>query len=169
MALEFWKDRAKKELNLDLFSKVAETSAKAVAEKSTMTMNNPTQLRRFFDEIVTFDSRFKMAIAKASTKEEREVAFKQQLPFVHMLIPKVRYAEARKLVSTEFTTIIKEAIDNLKEPEDIKVFTSFFEAFIGHFKYFKEFQQLSNNYQNTNGGYRGGNNYNGGRNNGGRR
>ena len=158
MALEFWKDRAKKELNEDLFSTKAENYAKAVAEKSNMTTNNPTQLRRFFDEIVTFDSRFKMAMSKTNSKEERELAFKQQLPFIHMLIPKVRYAEARKLVTSDFTNLIKEAVDNLKEPEDIKVFCSFFEAFIGHFKYYKETQQVTNNYQGFNGGSRGGNN-----------
>ena len=158
MALEFWKDRSKKELNEDLFSTKAENYAKAVAEKSNMTTNNPTQLRRFFDEIVTFDSRFKMAMSKANSKEERDLAFKQQLPFIHMLIPKVRYAEARKLVTSDFTNLIKEAVDNLKEPEDIKVFSSFFEAFIGHFKYYKETQQVANNYQSY-GGSRGGNNY----------
>ena len=156
MALEFWKNREKKELNEDLFSKKAEDYAKVVAEKSTMTTNNPTQLRRFFDEIVTFDSRFKMAMSKTNSKEEREQAFKQQLPFIHMLIPKVRYAEARKLVTSDFTNVIKEAVDNIKEPDDIKVFTSFFEAFIGHFKYFKEIQSV-NSYQN-NQGSRGGKN-----------
>lgn len=149
MALEFWKDRAKKELNEDLFSKKAESYAKIVAEKSNMTTNNPTQLRRFFDEIVTFDSRFKMAMSKTNSKEEREQAFKQQLPFIHMLIPKVRYAEARKLVTSDFTNVIKEAVENIKEPDDIKVFTSFFEAFIGHFKYFKETQQVANNSHNN--------------------
>ncbi len=149
MALEFWKDRAKKELNEDLFSKKAESYAKVVAEKSNTTTNNPTQLRRFFDEIVTFDSRFKMAMSKTNSKEEREQAFKQQLPFIHMLIPKVRYAEARKLVTSDFTNVIKEAVDNIKEPDDIKVFTSFFEAFIGHFKYYKEIQQVANNNHNN--------------------
>ena len=147
MALEFWKDRTKKELNEDLFSTKAESYAKAVVEKSTKTTNNSTQLRRFFDEIVAFNNSFNMAKSKAKSKEERELAFKQQLPFIHMLIPKVRYAEARKLVSIEFSNLIKEALDNIKEPDDIKVFTSFFEAFIGHFKYLKMTNTIANNRQ----------------------
>lgn len=151
MTISFWQDRNNKILNQDLFSKKAEEVAKVVAEKSTMTTNNPTQLRRFFDEIVTFNSRYKLAEAKASTAEERFVVFKQQLPFIHMMIPKVRYAQARKLVSPEFTGLIEDAIKELKEPDDIKVFTSFFEAFIGHFKYFKEmFNNSKSAYPNGN-------------------
>lgn len=144
MALQFWKDRSKDELNPELFSKVAEQSAKLVADRSNQTTNNPTQLRRFFDEIVSFDSKYKLVASKASSEEERKTVFKQQLPFIHMLIPKVRYAQARKLVTEDFTNLIEEAVKEVKEPKDIKVFTSFFEAFIGHFKYFKETSKDNN-------------------------
>ncbi|HOI90120.1 MAG TPA: type III-A CRISPR-associated protein Csm2 [Candidatus Rifleibacterium sp.] len=139
MAIQFWEDRAKKIPKTDLFSKVAETEARLVQEQSTDTVNKLTQLRKFFDEIVSFEARYRMAAGKATSDEERARIFKQQLPFAHMLIPKVKYAEARKLVSPGFAELIRSAvIDNLKEPEDLKMLKSFFEAFTGYYRYEKE-------------------------------
>lgn len=140
MAIQFWKDREKKELNENLFSSVAEEEAKKVFYDPNI-KSKMTQIRRFFDEIITFDARCKLALNKASSDRDREAIFRQHLPFIHMLIPKVKYAEARKLVSSSFTAIIKSVIlENLKESGDIKIMSSFFEAFIGHYKYFVEIE-----------------------------
>ncbi|MDD3376685.1 MAG: type III-A CRISPR-associated protein Csm2 [Candidatus Riflebacteria bacterium] len=135
MAIVFWEDRGKKVLKKELFSQTAENSAKLVVDKSSDALNNPTQLRRFFDEIISFEAKYKLAFAKTSSQEDRNLLFKRQLPFLHMIVPKVKYAEARKLVTKDFTQIITEAIAQINEPEDIKVFTSFFEAFMGHYKF----------------------------------
>lgn len=145
MAIQFWEDRAKKIPKTDLFSKVAEDSAKLVQKESEdaardkKEVNKPTQLRKFFDEIVSFEARYRMASGKAGSDEERARIFKQQLPFAHMLVPKAKYAEARNLVSKGFVELIKSAvIDNLKEPEDLRMLKSFFEAFTGYYRYEKE-------------------------------
>lgn len=147
MSIEFWKDRKNKEPNETLFSTVAEDEAKKVQSKATATVNKPTQLRKFFDEIISFEARYRMASGKAGSEEERMRIFKQQLPFAHMLVPKAKYAEARKLVSSEFVELIKSSIlDNLKEPEDLRILKSFFEAFTGYYKYHNSNAQPNDGY-----------------------
>ncbi len=153
MAISFWENREQKILNRNLFSKTAENLAKSVASRSSHQVNSPTQIRRFFDEIVSFDAKYSMSCTKAKTAEERKKVFNQQLPFLHMLVPKVKYAEARKLVTSEFTKMIIDVIAELKEPEDIKIFTSFFEAFVGHYRYAYEEQKQSGR---SRGNYKGG-------------
>lgn len=140
--LVFWADPANKILTEKLFSDIAEDKAKKVIkaekmlEKDRNNANNPTQIRKFFDEIVSIETKYKASI-KDGSEENRKLAFRQQLPFLYMLLPKAKYAEARKLVSPEFTELLEASIENVKEPDDIKVFVSFFEAFIGYFKYEK--------------------------------
>lgn len=138
MAIQFWKDRNQKLLNPELFSTTAEAEARKVFQSAgghkNITKNKPTQLRRFFDEIIAFDAKYQQVLGK--NKADAEKVFAQQLPFIHMLIPKVKYAEARQLVTSDFTDLMKSAvIDNLKQPDDLKILTSFFEAFMGHYKY----------------------------------
>lgn len=139
MAIQFWQDKDRTQLNPTLFSEVAEAEAKKVYSSAEgkgrdVKKNKPTQLRRFFDEIIAFESRYKQMLCK--NPGEPEKVFMQQLPFIHMLIPKVKYAEARNLVSRDFVELVKSAVvDNLKQSADLKVLTSFFEAFMGHYKY----------------------------------
>lgn len=161
MALEFFEVKdGKKSLKQDLFSVIAEDIARALAVnyyESKEKRNNPTQIRRFFDEIVTFSNRCEL-LMKNTDSDKKEIVFQQQLPMIKMLIPKVRYAWARELVSEDFVSLMLDSTNNLKDPEDIKVFSSFFEAIIGHFKYY--ITVLKDEYKNknySNSGARGGN------------
>ena len=151
MALEFFEEKdGKKALKQDLFTSIAETKAKSLAinyYESKEKRNNPTQIRRFFDEIVTFTNRCEM-LMKNTDADKKALVFQQQLPLIKMLIPKVRYAWARELVSEDFVSLMLDSTNNLKEPEDTKVFSSFFEAIIGHFKYY--ITVLKEEYKNKN-------------------
>lgn len=158
MAIQFWEDREKKLLNPKLFSEIAEAEAKKVFKSAggrgkNINKNKPTQLRRFFDEIVAFEARYKQILSKSPSEQEK--VFAQQLPFIHMLVPKVKYAEARNLVSSDFVELLKSAVvDNLKKSEDLKILTSFFEAFMGHYKYCVEIESAtSNNFDRNRGRY----------------
>lgn len=151
MALEFWTNKSgEKRLCEELFDSIAEEKGKILAKdyyESKEKLNNPTQIRRFFDEIVTFNSRCDLLVKSADADKKLSV-FKQQLPFVMMLIPKVRYAYARELVSKNFMTLMEDSTKCITEPEDLKVFTSFFEAVIGNFKYY--IKVLKDEYRNKN-------------------
>jgi len=56
------------------------------------------------------------------------------LPLVHMLTAKAAYAQGRKLISKNFMIFIKDSIDQIERPEDLEVFSNFFEAFMGFYR-----------------------------------
>lgn len=143
MAIQFWDPDQKDSLNTRLFSEIAESAAKKVFDSSKRSKggeqqsNKPTQIRRFYDEIVTYDARYRQLLSEYSAEE----AFKRQLPLIHMILPKVKYAHARDLVSNEFVELVRSVVvDNLKKPDDMAIMKSFFEAFMGHYKYCEKIQ-----------------------------
>ena len=124
--IEFWKDRDAKIIDPELFSKTAELFARQIAQDNNQSSktNKGTQLRKFFDEIIRLNM-----VAKANRD-----GWAGTLPLVHMVTAKAAYASGRKLISNNFMKFIKESVEQVKSPEDLDVFTSFFEAFIGFYK-----------------------------------
>ena len=124
----FWKDREKQLVDPQLFSKTAEDLAKEIAKDSRniRNSNKRTQIRKFYDEIVRLTM-----LSKTRPKEEWE----QLLPLVHMITAKAAYANGRnKLISDDFLRFLKTSIEQIKEPEDLNVFSNFFEAFMGFYR-----------------------------------
>jgi CRISPR-associated protein Csm2 len=128
--IKLWEDRENHLMNPLLFSQVAEDFARQMDQERERkrNCNNQSQLRKFFDEI----TRLNMA-AKTSLKNWPNV-----LPLVHMLTAKAAYAHARDLVSEGFLDFIKNGVKQIERPEDLNVFTMFFESFIGFFKLYDE-------------------------------
>lgn len=124
--IEFWKDRDAKIIDPELFSKKAELFAKQIAEDISRfrNANKRTQLRKFFDEIVSLNMQ-----AKANPEGWSGI-----LPLVHMVTAKAAYAMGRKLISDNFLKFIKDSVEQVQSPEDLDVFASFFEAFIGFYR-----------------------------------
>jgi len=122
----FWKDREKQLVDPELFSKIAEDLAKKIAKdnKEKGSPNKRTQIRKFYDEIV------RLAMLSKSRPNEWE----QLLPMVHMVTAKAAYAKGRKLISDGFLQFLKNSIEQIKKPEDLKVFSNFFEAFMGFYR-----------------------------------
>jgi len=124
----FWKDREKQLVDPGLFSKTAEDLAKEIAKdsKNIRNSNKRTQIRKFYDEIVRLTM-----LSKTRPKEEWE----QLLPLVHMITAKAAYANGRNnLISNKFMRFLKDSINQIKEPEDLNVFSNFFEAFMGFYR-----------------------------------
>lgn len=117
----FWKDRSKGQINPDLFSTEAELLANLVYKESTKKLNNPTQIRKFYDEVLRF---------KSNTDE-----FEVLLPYIKMLNAKAAYAMGRDLISKSFKDFISTSIKEIESRGDFEVFANFFEAFIGFYKY----------------------------------
>ena len=55
-----------------------------------------------------------------------------------MLIAKAAYAEAKGSVTSGFTKLIKDFVNEIKEPNDLNVFANFFEAFMGFYRKYGE-------------------------------
>jgi CRISPR-associated protein Csm2 len=122
----FWKDKTKKQIDPELFSSKAEGVAKMVFEEGSGRLNNPTQLRKFYDEVVRFGS-----ILKASPDE-----FDKTLPYLKMLNAKAAYAMGRDLISKSFKDFISDSLSQVKDKDDFEAFAGFFEAFMGYYKFY---------------------------------
>lgn len=133
MEINFWKDEGKKQVDPELFSATAEKLAEEIAAESNDRTNAPTQIRKFYDEVIRFDS-----IIKASPEE-----FETLIPYIKMLNAKAAYAHGREsggnpLISQKFREFISKSLEKVNNRDDFKVFASFFEAFMGFYKFLYE-------------------------------
>ena len=125
--IELWQDKEKRIIDPRLYSSSAEKLAKEIAqdcETSRRRYNKPTQLRKFYDEVL----RLEMAA------KTRKGDWDNILPLVHMVTAKAAYAKGRDLVSDNFLDFIKSGVGQINTPDDLKVFTNLFEAFMGFYK-----------------------------------
>lgn len=130
-----------KTLSKDLFDKTAEAWAKEIAYKKEGNIfktdpkgrlmnskNMPTQLRRFYDELVMWNER-----AAQSDK-----AFQDALPFVYMMKSKVAYAKGRKNVDATFQQFINTLINQIDDQKTLNNAKLFMEAMMGFYKQYKK-------------------------------
>ena len=130
--ITLWQDSEKKIINPQLFSEVAEKSAREIGQEGKddrrRKLNKGTQLRRFFDEIIRLQSQAKTLPENDSEK------WANLLPYVHMLVAKAAYAQGRELVSSSFVALLKSGISQIETRRDLTVFANFFESFMGFYK-----------------------------------
>lgn len=109
-------------LNPDLFNGIAREQAKQIARDERS--NKPTQLRRFYDELVLWENR-------ASQQSDK---FAEFLPFIRMMNAKAAYAEGRKLVNPDFVNLMRQTLAEVKDPQTLTHCKLFWEAFMGFYK-----------------------------------
>lgn len=109
-------------LNAQLFNEVAKRCAEAVGANDRR--NKPSQLRRFYDELV-------MWTAKAEQHPER---FAEYQPFILMLNAKAAYADGRELVDTNFVRLLTHCLKQATDARTLGLVKLFFEAFLGFYK-----------------------------------
>ncbi|HFC46787.1 MAG TPA: type III-A CRISPR-associated protein Csm2 [Dissulfuribacter thermophilus] len=126
MNYKLWKDVGKRELDPLLFSKTARELAELIGEEGRGKRNKNSQVRRYFDEVVRLNT-----IAQEGDEEDMKY---RVLPQLHMLISKVAYAKGRNLITPSFEEMIKAGIEQVKDSEDLQVFTNFLESFMGFYK-----------------------------------
>lgn len=112
-----------------LFSEDAENKAKeldeaAKADGKGKEKNKSTQIRRFYDELVSWQDRV--------ANDEKK--FEECEAFIRMLNAKAAYAEGRKLVTPEFVKWMKECIAQIDSPRELRNFRLHFEAMLGFLK-----------------------------------
>jgi len=116
----FYKDKEKRTLKPDLFSKTAEKLA--VEFSADEKFNRRSQVRKFYDEVQRLNT-----LAKNESWDDI-------LPYIHMLIAKAAYAQGRKLVTEDFVNFIKKSIEQIEARKDLEVFSNLFEAFMGFYR-----------------------------------
>ncbi|ODS30929.1 MAG: CRISPR-associated protein [Candidatus Scalindua rubra] len=127
--MEFWKNKEEKQLNPDLFSSNAEILAKKIYDEGSNKINKPSQIRKFYNEVLRFDNMLK--------ENPNPDEFYNILPYLKMLNAKVAYALGRNLVSNGFKDFISDSLKQIKDKEDFDAFAGLFEAFMGYYKYFR--------------------------------
>ncbi len=133
----FWKDKPKKQIDPELFSSRADNLAKKVFDEKRGKYNNPTQLRKFYDEVVRFGT-----ILRSDPG-----SFEKALPYLKMLNAKAAYAMGRELVSKSFKDFISESLGQVKDGDDFEAFEGLFEAFMGYYKYYETTEKGERNYR----------------------
>lgn len=111
-------------LEPELFNSVARQTAETIGGSDRYGKNRPSQLRRFYDELV-------MWAAKVEQSPQR---FDEYLPFIRMLNAKVAYAEGRELVDQNFVKLLAHCLAQVRDPESLRYVKLFLEAFLGFYK-----------------------------------
>jgi len=111
----------------ELFSDVARSVAKAIADSQDRNRNKSTQLRKFYDELSMWEERVRRS----------PDTFKDHLPFIKMLNAKAAYANGRKLVDDNFCTLMEHSLKQVNSAEDLRICKTFFEAFMGFLRQYK--------------------------------
>jgi CRISPR-associated protein Csm2 len=131
MNVTFWKDRATHQIDPKLFSETAEALAQQINQErmgSRDKLNKPTQIRKFFDEVIRFQGMV----------QADPLQFAELLPYIKMLNAKAAYAAGRDLIGPEFKGFLSDSLKQVNDQQDFELFCSFFEAFLGFYKYCAE-------------------------------
>lgn len=112
-----------KPLDPELFNGKAQQAAKKVRGDDDR-VNKPTQLRRFYDELVLWESR----------TAQHPDKFAEYLPFIRMLNAKAAYAKGRNLVNDAFVSLLQQTLAEVKDAETLTTCKLFWEAFMGFYK-----------------------------------
>jgi len=109
----------------DLFDTQAENFAREFDEEAgKFAQNKTTQLRRFYDELVSWQER-------VNGDDEK---FRQYEAFIRMLNAKVAYAKGRKLVGKKFADWFRDCIRETTNARALNHFRLHFEAVLGFLK-----------------------------------
>lgn len=130
----FTEIRFAKLLNPELFNSIAQNTAKLIAwreDGKQRAENKRTQLRRFYDELVNWDTRVQQV-----SGDKKDAKFQEYLPFIRMLNAKAAYAEGRKpkLVDHNFVSLLHHTLTEVKDPDTLTSCKLFWEAFMGFYK-----------------------------------
>lgn len=115
-------------LDPELFNSIAKKAAETVG-RCGESVNKPTQLRKFYDELILWDNKVSL-----QPKDLQDKKFKEFQPFILMLNAKAAYAKNRKLVDENFVNLISKGLEQVKDAETLHTFKLFMEAFMGFYK-----------------------------------
>ncbi len=105
----------------ELFNQEAEARARSFSESPKRDANKSTQIRRFYDELVSWQERV----------NGRDEEFKKYEAFIKMLNAKVAYAKGRGLVDDTFEKWFRDCIAETNNAVALNHFRLHFEAILG--------------------------------------
>lgn len=115
-------------LDPELFNGHAKAAAQKVSRDDPY-RNKSSQLRRFYDELINWETR----ISQQPLDQQAE-KFAEFLPFIRMLNAKAAYAEGRKLVDGTFVALLQHTLAEVTSAQSLTTCKHFWEAFMGFYK-----------------------------------
>jgi len=115
-------------LDPELFNGHAKAAAQEVSRDDPY-RNKSSQLRRFYDELINWETR----ISQQPLDQQAE-KFAEFLPFIRMLNAKAAYAEGRKLVDGTFVALLQHTLAEVTSAQSLTTCKHFWEAFMGFYK-----------------------------------
>lgn len=119
--IDYYKDKAKQELNPIWVDSKAEEAAKSFIERPEI---KTSQLRRFYADVKSLERQLLDA-------QDEQAAFGRILPMIKLLKAKSEYALKRKVVPESFKTWLWNNVDSIEDVLDFKAFLLHFEAVVG--------------------------------------
>lgn len=107
----------------ELFDDTASGIARLLDEAGTK--NKPSQVRRFYDQVIRY------ADAHRPTTASDNSAFQRDLPFIRLICAHAAYAKTRDHVDDNFVAFLQCGIRQIKNADDLSNFRTLFEAVIG--------------------------------------
>ena len=116
---------------VNLFAEIAqEKAAKIFEAKAGRKVNESTQLRKFYDELVMWFEKVQLD----RTKDAKAARYTELAPFIKMMNAKVAYARGRGHVDECFEQMFSHLIRQISDAETLKHAKLFMEAFMGFYK-----------------------------------
>jgi CRISPR-associated protein Csm2 len=118
-------------LPVNLFADIAQEKAAVIFEaKRGRKINESTQLRKFYDELVMWFDK----VHHERTKVDKVGKYAEVAPFIKMMNAKVAYARGRTHVDECFEQMFSHLIRQIDSPDTLKHAKLFMEAFMGFYK-----------------------------------
>jgi CRISPR-associated protein Csm2 len=127
MSIDWTKVRFNQPLEAQLFNSIAKQCAETVGANKKC--NKPSQLRRFYDELLMWNAKIEQA-----PTGETEARFAEYRPFILMLNAKAAYADGRGLVDSNFVRLLDHCLRQAEDARTLGYVKLFFEAFLGFYK-----------------------------------
>lgn len=118
------------QLDPEIFGQIAKDTVDFLMDShgSDSKENNPSQIRRFYDELALWHDKIE---SKGIAKDQM---FEEALPYIQMIKAKLAYARGRELLSEDFFVVFSQLISDIKSPKSLKNAKLFFEAYMGFAK-----------------------------------
>lgn len=117
-------------LSAELFDTIAKDKAVTIRLAGGTRMNQSTQLRKFYDELVMWFDKVNLE----RTKDAKSVKYTEIAPFIKMMNAKVAYARGRGHVDECFEQMFAHLLRQITDPDSLKHAKLFMEAFMGFYK-----------------------------------
>jgi CRISPR-associated protein Csm2 len=117
-------------LSVNLFDSIAKDKAATVAMARKDNLNESTQLRKFYDELVMWFDKVHLE----RTKDAKASKYTEVAPYIKMMNAKVAYAKGRNHVDDSFEAMFSHCIKSITDAETLKHAKLFMEAFMGFYK-----------------------------------